>query len=326
MVFAKGTVSKSTKEEENDDIAASWLMLDVMQEVGRLASPECMALVSRNADEREEAFLVCTGSCNPQSSCCHSEDIVFEYKDGDCVCSNCGQVQAVPIYVDPFSMSNTFIQNYIFQSSYKRIHYCNERIYQWLCRDAWQMHPAELKELRLILASYTTASGKTNHSLTMTATTTTICGGPDSAQTLHPGLAKSCEPPNTTPHSPPVPSYSKTRIRMALRKMGRPKFIEKWVTIQCQLTKERPPNPDDEVKFPFMGCNVKGVTITLFGVIITLTLVQIYLTITLFCVTITLTLHPFRYTFWSTGCLGTRWHVKMLQMLQKCYTLLFCFS
>ena len=248
MVFAKGTVSKSTKEEENDDIAASWLMLDVMQEVGRL--PESMALVSRNADERGRKSFLCV-----RDHAIHSlraaipRDIVFEYKDGDCVCSNCGQVQAVPIYVDPFSMSNTFIQNYIFQSSYKRIHYCNERIYQWLCRDAWQMHPAELKELRLILASYTTASGKTNHSLTMTATTTTICGGPDSAQTLlldSPSLVN-------TPHSPPVPSYSKTRIRMALRKMGRPKFIEKWVTIQCQLTKERPPNPDDEVNFLLWG-------------------------------------------------------------------------
>ena len=109
MVFAKGTFAKKSKDEENEDIEASWLIMDVMDEVGRQTSPECMALVSVREDEKEEAFLVCTGSCNPQSSCCHSENIVFEYKDGDCVCSNCGQVQAVPIYVDPFSMSNTFI-------------------------------------------------------------------------------------------------------------------------------------------------------------------------------------------------------------------------
>jgi hypothetical protein len=159
------------------------------------------------------------------SECCHDENIIYEYKDGDCVCATCGKVQAVPIYVDPFSMSNTFIQNYIFQSSYKRIHYCNERIYQWLCRDAWQMHPAELRELRLILTTYT-GPGKSGKTLTNTSACVSMT-------------------PTPTPHGPP--SFSKTRIRMALRKMGRPKFIEKWVTIQCQLTKERPPNPDDEV-------------------------------------------------------------------------------
>jgi len=213
MVFAKGTFAKKTKEEDIDDIAASWLMLDVMDEVGRQTSPENMALVSIKADENEEAFLVCSGSCNPQSSCCHSENIVFEYKDGDCVCSSCGQVQAIPIYVDPFSMSNTFIQNCIFQSSYKRIHYCNERIYQWLCRDAWQMHPLELKELRLILASYTTASGKTSQklSLTTTATTTTVCGGPNSTQTLI------LDSPSLIPTQTPTPTPTPRQCRRTPR-------------------------------------------------------------------------------------------------------------
>ena len=29
--------------------------------------------------------------------------------------------------------------------------------------------------------------------------------------------------------------------------MGRQKYIQKWVTIQCQLTKSQPPNPDCDV-------------------------------------------------------------------------------
>ena len=215
MVFAKGTFAKLSKEENEEDINDSWLILNVMDAFAKETGPECQALAIR-AEEREQEYLVHTGSVMAQSECCHSEIDVM-YKDGDAVCSACGRVQPVPIYVDPFSMSNTFIQNCIFQSSYKRIHYCNERIYQWLCRDAWQMHPVELKELRIIIASYTPVTAK-------------------------PAIMDGCVP---TPHAPP--SFTKTRIRMGLRKMGRPKFIEKWVTIQCQLTKEQPPNPDDEL-------------------------------------------------------------------------------
>lgn len=58
-------------------------------------------------------------------------------------------------------------------------------------------------------------------------------------------------------HKVPV---NKTRIREALNHIKEPKFVEKWISIQCTLTQTAPPNPEqwiiDKLRFFFVHVEI----------------------------------------------------------------------
>jgi hypothetical protein len=84
-----------------------------------------------------------------------------DYSNGDYVCIDCGQVSKIPVYV--MSINESYVQFYGTNSSgstYKRIHYCIDRLKQWTCRDS-HLTKNVLDEIRDYLPSSGIVTKKT---------------------------------------------------------------------------------------------------------------------------------------------------------------------
>ena len=102
MVFAKGTFEKLSKEEQEKDAQDSWLILSVMERTDSNLFPAIKERREASEDLAYEKDLLCAlGNAYP-SICqqCKDRRMVVLGADGDYVCSTCGYVDKVPLYVD----------------------------------------------------------------------------------------------------------------------------------------------------------------------------------------------------------------------------------
>ena len=256
MVFAKGSVEKQTKEEDEFDEIISWHILERIKnnvlytltpvELNNAKSPQDALIVA--------PFLPATPLYSPKDpremvmdltvcDMCGRPHVAEFYADGNYVCQSCGYVRNnTPVFFEQKTLNNGVVSTVLMQSSYKRIHYWNERMHQWLCFEPWLLDRTDLDRLRLALASMTTSSSSSSS----LSSPTQPQSSPSCSQSTALTLTTTCS--SCTPSTSGTSMYvSKTKIRNALRMIGHPELVEKWVTILCQLSKTRPPSPDGDV-------------------------------------------------------------------------------
>jgi hypothetical protein len=239
MVFKKGTVSKSTKQEQEQEQIFSWELLksmkpemeNIMCPYSSSSLPSSQQLVVYGEPRFEEKQKESDPSI---CKACGGTSMYPFMSEGRDICQDCGFVGEIPIYVAHHSFTDGAIFSIIMHSSYKRIHYCNERIHQWMCLDNWLLSPSDLNLVRQEIAKLPLLKTSSSSSPLLLMNKDT--------STLSVSLV-----PTPTPSRDPATTLSKNRIRLALKAMGRPELIERWVTILCQLSKTRPPSPDSEL-------------------------------------------------------------------------------
>jgi len=233
MVFKKGSVEKQSSSDDEFDASLAWKTLESLMNASQDHEPvteqehqySLIPVPFRRPEyvpRPDTSTLVC--------DLCGDINVTEIYADGNFVCQACGYVSSMPVYVDCKILHDGTIATVLMHSSYKRIHYCNERIHQWLCRDHWMLPPSELTLLRHMLMQ------QANTPLAISN------GDPGNAETAM-VVATPMAPP-THVSSGGLPFISKNKIRIALRAIGKPHLVERWVTILCQLSKTGPPCPD----------------------------------------------------------------------------------
>ena len=240
MVFKKGSVEKQSPEDDAFDAFVSWRILESMTNEANpvTLTPEETQMALVPFPFRRQEYVLRPNYNTRICDLCGDVNVTEMYADGNFVCQACGYVSSMPVYVDCKTLNDGTIATVLMHSSYKRIHYCNEKIHQWLCRDHWSLPQSDLSLLRHVLVLQQQQQHQKQQQQQLAISLASLADHDTSTPLLV------ATPVAAASSSTSLPFISKNRIRVALRAIGKPHLVERWVTILCQLSKTGPPSPD----------------------------------------------------------------------------------